>query len=211
MFTGEMYSMQQLIYLLGVQLQWQKTLRLENFLFNTGCGKTSLIKYLANMEQVNFHVLNFHAGTTAQQIRAFVENIELKARAKKADEPQVWAFLDEINTCDHLSLVNDLLCHRTIDGRPLDDGVVLLAACNPYRHKNKEIRTAGLEGKRQAVQKWELVYSVNPLPETMMNYVWDYGTLSPNDERMYVTAMMGQRFGSKTQVVVDMIAFSQVC
>ncbi|CAF1538852.1 unnamed protein product, partial [Adineta steineri] len=35
-----------------------------------------------------------------------------------------------------------------------------------------------------------LLYTVVPIPETMLEYVWDYGYLDPETETKYVRAML---------------------
>lgn len=87
----------------------------------TGCGKTSLIRHLAKLLSVNFQCLNVHAGTSAADIISFVQ-------AAEGSRP-TWAFLDEVNTCEHMGLVTEILCHHSVLGKPLSEKLVLLAAC----------------------------------------------------------------------------------
>ncbi len=85
----------------------------------------------------------------------------------------MWLFLDEANTCDHLGLVAALTVHRSVAGRPLHAGVTPMVACNPYRLKPHEAATPGLAGKLPpATGMARLVYSVQPLSETLMDHVW---------------------------------------
>ena len=35
-----------------------------------------------------------------------------------------------------------------------------------------------------------LVYSVLPLPESMMSFIWDFGSLSENDEKLYIEKLI---------------------
>jgi len=154
----------------------------------TGCGKTSLIKFLSHAAQVSFYSLNIHAGTTQKQISDFVKKVEKEA----AQGQQVWAFFDEINTCEELGLLNEIICHRRMLGRAIHPRVAMLAACNPYKKAPKNTLTAGLESK-QAMRGKEgarLVYRVHPLPETMLDYIWDYGSLSSMEERGYIRKMV---------------------
>lgn len=115
----------------------------------------------------------------------------------------MWAFLDEINACHHLGFLNGILCHHTIHGRLLSSNLVLLAACNPYRLQDPESETVGLQSN-----KWKnqvMAYKVQPLPEAMLDYVWDYGNLSDGDERTYIAAMVGERGLD----IVDVLSNSQ--
>ena len=43
----------------------------------TGCGKTSLIKILADLLNVKLHILNIHAGICDKDIVSFIERIRL--------------------------------------------------------------------------------------------------------------------------------------
>ncbi len=175
----------------------------------TGCGKTSLVRYLANTCGVQFDKFNFHAGISEEAIITFIEKKECDARDIKE---QIWIFLDEINTCDHLGLISDIICHHSLLGRPLSKNLVFLAACNPYKERPKEyIATAGLKGKNIVDEYSKLVYRVHPLPEAMIDYVWDYGSLSSEDERAYIQRMVHVRtLPEKYQgMLVDLLAASQ--
>ncbi|CAH1258852.1 RNF213 [Branchiostoma lanceolatum] len=178
----------------------------------TGCGKTSLIRYLAKTCEVPFKVLSIHAGVTEDKITAFVT--DRAAEARKDLSREVWAFLDEINTCDHLGLINEVICHHSMLGKKLPENLILLAACNPYRQReSSQLHTAGLEGKARVDEYSKLVYRVHPLPESMLDYVWDYGTLNEKDERSYITKMVTGVFPPESKVkpamLVDLLALSQ--
>lgn len=72
-----------------------------------------------------------------------------------------------------MGLIATLVCQCTLAGRRIHGGVHVLAAANPYRLKPHERATPGLEGRLQPSQGLaRLVYSVHPLPETMMDHVW---------------------------------------
>ena len=172
----------------------------------TGCGKTSLVKYLAKTCGVPFHVFNFHAGVGKEELACFVQSMEKEA----ANGKEVWVFLDEINTCDYLGTINEMICHRSIKGKPLPSNLVFIAACNPYRLRPREkITTTGLNGKTISDKFSRLVYRVHPLPETMIDFVWDYGSLSKKDERAYICRMVEGITGNPNKVLVDLLCTSQ--
>ena len=172
----------------------------------TGCGKTSLVRYLANTRRVEFCSFHFHAGISEEEIIAFIKE---KERHAKDIKEQMWICLDEINTCDHLGLINDIMCHHSLLGRPLSKNLVFLATCNPYKLRSEDhIKTAGLEGKNITDQYSKLVYRVYPLPEAMIDYVWDFGSLGPKDERAYIERMVGDL--SEKDMVVDLLVASQI-
>ena len=151
----------------------------------TGCGKTSLVRYLAKSCNAQLSVMNFHAGIYEDDIVEFTRKQIKKAIGDQGK--QVWVFFDEINTCDYLGLINDIICHRCLNGEELPPNIVFIAACNPYCLRSSDsISTAGLAVKSLTDEYSNLVYRVKPLPETMMDYVWDYGSLDPKDERAYI-------------------------
>ena len=172
----------------------------------TGCGKTSLVRYLARTCGVPFHVFNFHSGIREEQVINFVSKVEKEAESGQ----DVWVFLDEINTCEYLGTINEMICHRSLKGTPLMPNLVFMAACNPYRLRPPgKISTAGLSGKTIADQYSRLVYRVHPLPETMIDFVWDYGSLSTNDECAYIGRMVEGITGNADDLLVQLLCISQ--
>ena len=98
----------------------------------TGCGKTSLIRYLANVCSAKFCHFTLHAGLSQGDI---VREITSRNDEATSLSNEVWVFLDEVNTCDHLGLLSEVICHRRLSGRKLSRNIVFLAACNPYRER----------------------------------------------------------------------------
>ncbi|XP_028395861.1 uncharacterized protein LOC114519890 [Dendronephthya gigantea] len=173
----------------------------------TGCGKTSLVRYLAYTCGVQFCKYNFHAGISEEEIITFIKEKDTQARSI---QEQIWIFLDEINTCDHLGLISDIMCHHALLGRRLSNNLVFLAACNPYTLRPEEqIRTAGLQGKNITDDYSDLVYRVNPLPEAMIDYVWDYGSLGSEDEQDYIRRMVRVLPQDYKDLLVKLLSASQ--
>ena len=155
----------------------------------TGCGKTSLIRYLAMTCHAQLELYSIHAGISRKDI---INRIEMVNKdAYQNPNKDVWLFLDEINTCDHLGIISNILCERKISGMRLAPNLACLAACNPYRLRNMErAYTAGLGGKKSSDEYSQLVYRVYPLPENLVDYVWDYGSLDSDDEKEYIACML---------------------
>lgn len=176
----------------------------------TGCGKTSLIRYLSVICRVDFQILSIHAGVTEETIIGKITSCDNKAKGDL--KRSCWLFLDEINTCDHLGLMCDALCHHHCKGKLLSPNLKILAACNPYRLRSDEsILTSGLQGKIKTDQLSKLVYRVHPLPETMIDFVWDYGSLQKQDEIRYIKRMVQDVFKSEeiVQLLVRLLIESQ--
>ena len=189
----------------------------------TGCGKTSLIKKLSellNGSQYAMKIINIHAGMTDQEIIDYI--IEYNSQAKKLIEiakknkdekmKKLWIFLDEINTCKSMGLISELMCKRTYQGNKIEDNIVFIAACNPYRENKfsnddeialninlayKELKKVNDKDKKELEKnknKIKLVYTVNPLPHSLLNFVFDFGSLKEKDEYKYIENMIDKPF-----------------
>ena len=184
----------------------------------TGCGKTSLIRKLSeliNNGESKMKILNIHAGITDQEIVSFLfdekreggkiipsiikEAEELKENEKKIKEnyekekqiyyeKKLWIFLDEINTCNSMGLICEIMTKHSCQGRSLPDNIVFIGACNPYRRVSKSEEPNGL--KVEGSKERKLVYTVNPLPHSLLNFVFNFGNLTEDDEKSYIKNMI---------------------
>ncbi|CAI2170598.1 16427_t:CDS:2, partial [Funneliformis geosporum] len=77
-------------------------------------------------------------------------------------------------------------------GKTIHHNIRLFAACNPYRIRNKSVSSVGLKSKKIGFEQQNkgLVYEVKPLPDQILDYVWDYGTIRPQDEMTYIQLMI---------------------
>ena len=133
-----------------------------------------------------------------QNLSKEAQNLYLKSFSKKEifsnykkeiNERKIWIFLDEINTCNSMGLITEMMCKNSIYGKPLDERYVFIAACNPYRvSKNENLLLNVLYKKNH--KKKNLVYTVNPLPMSLMNFVFNFGSLKPEDESAYIKNMV---------------------
>ena len=166
-----------------------------------GCGKTALLKYLCGWLGVELIVLDVHGGTTPEDIVAIFDVAE-EARKKSYEETgkktNVYVFLDEVNACNHMGLICEVITKRSLHGAPLHDGIHILAALNPYRRRPPQEETFGLvykhkKGSVAPVMQDEmstLVYRVTPIPASLRDFVFDFGALELKQERMYVRSMI---------------------
>ena len=179
----------------------------------TGCGKTSLIKMISKLKKNNLMItFDIHAGITDKEIIEMLQHYGLlegyennlsniapnaydlmhKCK-KKGEEFIVWLFLDQINTCNSMGLLTELMTKKTVQGKKVLDFVVFIGACNPYkmRIQNREEEEVGLRSKDHKIRK--LVYTVNPLPQSLLNFVFDFGHLKSEDEQKYIHSMIKQK------------------
>ncbi|PKY31752.1 hypothetical protein RhiirB3_449516, partial [Rhizophagus irregularis] len=169
-----------------------------------GCGKTSLIAYLALMVEVQFQSLNLHAGIDEKTIMMFMDD-----SLEKAEKGEIWLFFDEINTCNYIGLLADLISHRMLNGKLIHPNIRLFSACNPYRLRTKAQSEAGLTNRvKKFEERSNLVYQVKPLPDQILDYVWDYGILKPKDEYRYIQIMVEKELKNLAHPVFAELLFA---
>uniref|UniRef100_A0A8C3GM39 RING-type E3 ubiquitin transferase n=1 Tax=Cairina moschata TaxID=8855 RepID=A0A8C3GM39_CAIMO len=202
----------------------------------TGCGKTRLVKFLCQLrrsyvEVENMKLVKVHGGTTAEMIYARIKEAEALAVAnKKQHGLDTVLFFDEANTTEAVSSIKEVLCDRTVEGKPLVScsGLKIIAACNPYRkHTPKMIQRLELAGlgyrvkadetkdKLGSIPLRQLVYRVHALPPSMIPLVWDFGQLNDLTEKMYIQQIV-QRVTecipmskSEAEVITEVLFASQ--
>ncbi|XP_038597897.1 E3 ubiquitin-protein ligase RNF213 [Tachyglossus aculeatus] len=177
----------------------------------TGCGKTRLIRFLTELRRggadaETLRLVKVHGGTGAAQIHARVREAEAAALANRARHGlDTVLFFDEANATEAVGCIKEVLCDRTVDGRPLapDSGLRVVAACNPYRRHSPEavrrleaaglgyrVRAAETRDRLGSVPLRQLVYRVHALPPGLIPLVWDFGQLDDATEGRYVRQMV---------------------
>ena len=158
-----------------------------------GCGKTSLLRYLCTWLGVEFLILDVHGGTTPEDIISIFNKAD--KRRSEIKKP-VYVFLDEVNACNHMGLISEAITNRSLNGVSFHDDVYILAALNPYRRRPPQAETFGLvyKQKKGAVQVQDnmsnLVYRVTPIPPSLRDFVFDFGSLELKQERLYIQSMV---------------------
>ena len=166
---------------------------------DTGCGKTSLIRKLSeliNNGESKMRILDIHAGIVDQEIVEFLfgDKIKIPSIIKEAEKlereeeenrksyeqkglvynkKKLWIFLDGINNCNCMGLICEIMTKNSCQGIPLPKNLVFIGACNPYRMVTKTEEPNGL--KLEGAKEKKLVYTVNPLPHSLLNFVINFG------------------------------------
>jgi hypothetical protein len=180
-----------------------------------GCGKTELIRFLCMWLGVPLLVLDIHGGTTEADIIAIFHKAE---RALSEGASSVYVFLDEVNACAHMGLIAEAVCQRSLQGRPFSKSIEVLCALNPHRRRKDTGETAGLVyagGNRAQLQDEmrHLVYRVHRVPPALQDFIFDFGSLSPATELLYIQSMVANRlsmyFDSERELAATLIHASQ--
>ena len=159
----------------------------------TGCGKTALIIKLSqilNNGETNVEIINIHPGITDEKLCDIMN--EKNGLAEKQENKELWIFFDEINTCLSLSLLTEIFINRSYNGKKLSDNIRLIGACNPYRRRKEGKEKSGLS-KSEDNDK-ELVYLVQPLPQSLLFYVFSFGRIDDEDEKKYIHSIIEKLF-----------------
>jgi hypothetical protein len=108
---------------------------------DTGCGKTSLIKFFCkNVLLDRLEVFNVHAGITTKMIIERMKSYIMTANYGLNQNQKMWIFFDEFNTTENFGPICEILTNRKLLGESLPDNMIFLAACNPYKLRGKKIK-----------------------------------------------------------------------
>ena len=171
----------------------------------TGCGKTSLIKKLSqilNNGEELVKIINIHSGINDEEITTFMKNMNTEAKSEKYKNKELWVFFDEINTCLTLSLLTEIFINRTFNGEKLEKNIRLIGACNPYRKRKELIERCGLT--REDDEDDQLVYKVEQLPQSLLYYVFSFGSLRDDDEKKYIRSIIQKLFTKEEENLRDL-------
>jgi len=165
----------------------------------TGCGKTSLIRIITKLKGITLHIINIHAGIDDDKIIKKLKSINLfknsnlNAGENKDSSKYVWVFFDEINTCNSIELLTEIILKHSCKGEKLRDDIKIIAACNPYRLSGNcnNSETIGLRNLSNN-NNLKLVYNVYPLMHSLLNFIFDFGTPEDKDITKYIINMVTQ-------------------
>ena len=163
---------------------------------DTGCGKTALITKLSqllNNGEAKVEIINIHPGITDEKLCKLMK--EKDEIAKKNKDEELWVFFDELNTCLSLSLLTEIFINRTYQGKNISDNIRLIGACNPYRKRKGNKEKYGLSMSDD--NENELVYLVEPLPQSLLYYVFSFGSINDSDEKKYIHSIIEPLFSSE--------------
>lgn len=150
------------------------------------------------------YIFHIHAGTTNQNVTDTIthqiqkaERLIEDAKILKINARRLWIFFDEFNTTKNVGLIKEVICERTLLGKSIPGNMVFLAACNPRRLAAQKVGfndDVGIRKEQYECEKSnlgeQLLYFVVPVPETMIEYIYDYGYLDNATERKYIETIL---------------------
>ena len=158
----------------------------------TGCGKTFLIEALIFFLEDRYELikLDIHAGINYEEITRFFKENNLFENGYKKQKSTI-LLLDEINTTNSINLLSDIFTKHSFNGNPLKNNVFIIGTCNPYRLTLLNTEEIGYKNKKMHRVR-NLVYTVNPLPSRLINYIFDFGNIKEKDEKEYISTFVNR-------------------
>ena len=193
---------------------------------DTGCGKTALITKLnqiLNNGETTVEIINIHPGITDEKLYEIMKEKNEKAeklmeeyKEKKEkmeknesteekdeiEEPELWIFFDEMNTCLSMSLLTEIFINRAYNGNKLCKNIRRIGACNPYRKRKENKEKCGLS--KSDDNDNELVYIVEPLPQSLLYYIFSFGSIDDDDEKKYIHSIIKKLFTEEEIILHDL-------
>ena len=160
-----------------------------------GIGKTSLIiqlNKLLNNGNNNVEIINLNYEITEENIYEFMEQINTKAKKQKNEE--YWVVFDEINTCFCLSLITEIFINRSYNMNEINDNIRLIGTCATYRKKIYKKRQNGVIFSDDNFNDYELINEIQPLPQSLLYYVFNFGFLNEENENKYIYSIIEKIF-----------------
>ena len=168
----------------------------------TGWGKTLLIKKLnqiLNNGKMSIKTINIHPEKSEKDIYKEMKIINEEAKNKNEE---IWILFDEINTSLSFSLITEIFINRTYNGEKISENIRLIGACNPYRKRKESSEIFRLNGEDD--NENGLIYLVQPLPQSLLNYVFIYDSIKEEDEKEYIYSIIKDLFNNEENNLLEM-------
>lgn len=157
----------------------------------SGCGKTYLSEFVSEcLLQDKMKELTLYSGVTEIDFINFMIKAVDEANALKPLGKNLWVFFDEFNTSSLQSIVAEIMIDRVCSIEPkiyhIPENMVFISCCNPFRMKTKKAEVGLVPKTSDTI----LSHRVYPIPERLLNYIWDFGQLSEADEKKHIISMV---------------------
>ena len=170
----------------------------------TGVGKTKLLEVLASLYgkgKAKYKTLQIHAGTSDKNIVDFIDKVNNEIKESNEENELTLVFLDEFNTCNSLGLFIEIMCNHTYLRKKISENIIFIATCNPYRLMTNRMKQSGLVyyNMKENCKLNNLVYAVNPIPHSLLNFVFDFGSIRKEDEEIYISNSIFEKISTLKQ------------
>ena len=157
----------------------------------SGCGKTYLSEFVSEcLMQDRMNELTLYSGVTELDFINFMVKAVEEANELKEQGKSLWVFFDEFNTSSLQSIVAEIMIDRVCSIEPkiyrIPENMIFISCCNPFRMKTKKAEVGLVPKTSDTI----LSHRVYPIPERLLNYIWDFGQLSEADEKKHIISMV---------------------
>ena len=167
----------------------------------TGCGKTELIKQLMKMlnkDKINNNLIikNLNLNIKENEIIEIIKKAEENLEETKNDF--ICIFFDEINKTSILSKMKEIFVNHSLNGKKINERIRFIGSCLPLRIKEDKENLIKLNLEE------EMEYRVNPLPNSMLNYVIYFTNLDDYNIINYIENIIEEEFpeGENDEVII---------
>ena len=98
----------------------------------------------------------------------------------------VCIIFDEISTISLLSKMKEIFANHSLNGEEIDKKIRFIDACNPFG-KNRDN-----EGEEELKLKNKIEYIVNPITNSLINYILYFKTLDDHESIKYIENVIGE-------------------
>ena len=147
------------------------------------------LNQILNNGKITIKTINIYLSENDEDI---YKNVKMINEESKNLKEEIWVFFDEINTCQSFSLLTEIFINRSFNGEKLSDNIRLIGACNPYRRRKYATEKCGLS--RDDDKENDLVYLVRSLPQSLLYYVFSFGSINEDDEKKYIHSIIEKLF-----------------
>ena len=86
--------------------------------------------------------------------------------------------------------MKEIFVNHSLNGNHIDEKIRFIGACNPFRKNNENDEGLKLTNNDEE----EMTYIVNPLPNSLLNYIFYFKSLDENAFEKYIEAIIGIEF-----------------
>jgi hypothetical protein len=165
-----------------------------------------LVRWLAlSKVERTFFEMNVHSALVEKDFKDFFCEIGTVAKKLQPTGSNIVVFLDEINTSSVLGLLKEIVVDRSCCGQPLDDNIVVVAACNPSRSNLLDYHR--MEREKDLGQDWVSGhYQVVHMQGSLSALMWRYGSLSAEQEKGFIFRRMEMLDNNVPQLYCSLLA-----
>ena len=158
----------------------------------TGCGKRTLIKklnQLLNNGEEKLIYININSINKEEKLINKIDDINDIAKATEKNG-ELWVYIDDLKECKLFHLITEIFIKRTYNGKEINNNIRFIAACSPFSIKFEDKKFDELSNDTD-------INSINALPQSLLFYVFNFGSLDKKIEDEYIFSIISEIISEK--------------